>query len=150
MQGFAALKNVIASAAQKLGIPAVLLTAQADKESSLNPRAVSAPGSSGQRGYGLLQLEPATFQALMPGGDPMNPLHNLLAGGSYLKQLRAKFANSVELALAAYNWGPGNVTRLVRKYGASYEAIKAQLPLAVRYYVWRVLNLASQWAPYWR
>jgi soluble lytic murein transglycosylase-like protein len=42
--------------------------------------------------------------------DPNRPETNLLAGARYLKQMMARF-DSTDLALAAYNAGPGAVER---------------------------------------
>jgi soluble lytic murein transglycosylase-like protein len=89
------------------GIRADLIRAVIQVESAFNPRAVSPKGA-----MGLMQLMPATareFGVL----DPFNPAENIRAGVSYLRQLLDRYDDDEQLALAAYNAGPG----AVGKYG---------------------------------
>jgi hypothetical protein len=93
------------AAEEKYGLPAGLLKAVAKQESGFNAKATSGAGATG-----LMQFMPATARSL--GIDPTDPYASIDAAGRYLGQNLAKFG-SVSLALAAYNAGPGNVS----KYG---------------------------------
>jgi hypothetical protein len=82
-----------------------LFTTLIHRESNFNPRAVSRAGARG-----LGQLMPATARELGVR-DSFSMRENLEGSATYLTAMLEKFG-SVELALAAYNAGPGNV----RKY----------------------------------
>jgi hypothetical protein len=82
-------------------------------ESSFRTRAVSPVGA-----VGLTQLLPSTARWLVPGttrGDLMKPETNLRVGFKYLHNLINEFDGNVELALTAYNRGPGTVRKLLRR-----------------------------------
>jgi hypothetical protein len=100
-----AYAGLFAQATQRYGLPDGLLSAVAKAESSYNPKAVSSAGARG-----LMQLMPATAAGL--GVDPMNPAQAVDGAARLLKNHLSTF-DSVPLALAAYNAGPG----AVRRYG---------------------------------
>lgn len=93
----------INGAASQVGIDPRLFAALVWAESSFHPGAVSHVGA-----MGLAQLMPGTAAGL--GVDPTHPLQNLAGGARYLAQQYATFG-SIDLALAAYNAGPGAVHR---------------------------------------
>jgi hypothetical protein len=65
---------------------------------------------------GLAQLMPRTAAWLVPGttvSDLRNPDTNLRIGMKYLRQLIDKYSGDVDLALTAYNRGPGTVDRIL-------------------------------------
>ncbi len=90
-------------AARRYGIEPSLLRAVAWTESRGHNDAVSPKGARG-----IMQLMPSTAAEL--GVDPRDPLANINGGAAYLARQLATF-HSVPLALAAYNAGPGAVTR---------------------------------------
>jgi soluble lytic murein transglycosylase-like protein len=90
-------------AQHKYDLPAGLLRAVASVESSFNASAVSPAGAKG-----LMQLMPGTARGL--GVDPMDPAEAVDGAGRLLSGLIDRFG-SVQLALAAYNAGPGAVQR---------------------------------------
>lgn len=93
--------SAITSAAQKYGVPTQIALSVAQAESSMNPSAVSSAGA-----IGLFQLMPATAAGL--GVNPYDPIQNIDGGVRYLSQLYSRFGDWTQ-ALAAYNFGPGNV-----------------------------------------
>jgi soluble lytic murein transglycosylase-like protein len=98
----------ISEHARRQGVAADLVRAVIQVESAFNPVAVSTKGA-----MGLMQLMPATAHELGVN-NPFDPEQNIRGGVTYLKQLLNRYDQKVELALAAYNAGIGNVT----KYGA--------------------------------
>jgi len=90
--------------ADEFGIDRNIFLALISAESGWNPNAVSPKGAQG-----LTQLMPSTAQALGVL-NPFDPIQNLRGGAKYLRQMLDEFG-SYELALAAYNAGPGAVKR---------------------------------------
>lgn len=97
--------RLIASAARREGVDALLFAALIEAESSFDPDAVSPVGA-----LGLAQVLPSTVE-LYGGGDPLDPARNLQVGARHLRMLLDLFEDDLALALAGYNAGPGAVTR---------------------------------------
>lgn len=96
--------SLFEGASAKYGVSADLLSAVAKQESGYNPRATSPAGAQG-----LMQLMPATAKGLGVN-DPYNPTQAVDGAARLLRSLLDRFG-STELALAAYNAGPGAVIR---------------------------------------
>jgi soluble lytic murein transglycosylase-like protein len=103
-----AFEDLIVQHANEQNISADLVRAVIQVESAFNPLARSIKGA-----MGLMQLMPSTARELGVT-NAYDPAQNIRAGVHYLKQLLKRFDSNVELALAAYNAGPG----AVEKYGA--------------------------------
>lgn len=104
------------SIAVEVGLQPAFALAVVQAESSFNPKAVSKKDAKG-----LMQLGPGVIQDF-DVQDPFDPEENLRVGFQFLKQLIQQFG-SLELGLAAYNHGQGNVRRLQRQGGDVLELI---------------------------
>ena len=98
--------DIIKEAAQRYQLPENLIKSVIKQESNFNNSVVSGAGAGG-----LMQLMPGTAKFLGVT-DRFDPKQNIMGGAKYMRQMLDQFGN-VELALAAYNAGPGNV----KKYG---------------------------------
>ena len=115
----ASIAALIGESAAAFAVDPALVRAVAENESGLDPRAISPAGARG-----IMQLMPATAQSLGVA-DADDPAANLRAGVRYLRGLLDRFG-TIELAVAAYNAGPGAVARFggVPPYRETQEYVR--------------------------
>ena len=117
-------ETIIDAHADNYGLPPSLVASVIFAESGFDPQAESSAGA-----IGLMQLLPDTAQGIADhtgGGnyttaDLYDPELNIRYGAYYLARMQRKYSDhpqSLDLALAAYNAGQGNVDRWVAEAGA--------------------------------
>jgi hypothetical protein len=98
-------ESIIQEAGERYRVDPALIRAVIQAESGGNPLAVSRAGARG-----LMQLMPETATELGVT-NPFDPTQNIMGGTSYLRRLLDRYRGDVRLALAAYNWGMGNLEK---------------------------------------
>lgn len=123
-----AYDDVIVEHARLNGVRPDLVRAVVQVESAFNPYARSPKGA-----LGLMQLMPSTAQEFGVA-NPFNAVENVRGGVAYLRRLLDRYGNNEQLALAAYNAGPGAVD----KYGENVPPYRE-----TQNYVSRVKRIAG-------
>lgn len=122
------IAQIVATVSQQTGVEAALIHAIIARESAYKIKAKSHAGA-----MGLMQLMPGTARYLgLKPSQFYSPYDNVLAGARYIKEQLTNFDGNLDLALAAYNAGPG----AVRKYGGipPYKETQKYVPIVKSYY----------------
>ena len=109
--------------AQEYGNDWLYLKAQGRQESGFNPDAVNL--RSGCKG--VAQFADATFaqwsrQLKIKNPSVWNPEHSIRCQAAYMRWLTDRLDGELLKALAAYNWGIGNLQRLLAEAPATWRA----------------------------
>lgn len=113
-KAFKQVRSTLQQEATRHGVDVNLVKAITATESGFNPRAVSPAGA-----VGLMQIMPATARFLGLRDDGKQSVEEKLTDSStnarlgvrYLQQLLRQFNGRLDLAVAAYNAGPGAVRK---------------------------------------
>lgn len=118
--------DIIKRAAETHNVPEKLISSVIKQESNFNPSARSSAGASG-----LMQLMPGTAKYLGVV-NIFDPEQNVMGGAKYLRQMLDQFNDDTEIALAAYNAGPG----AVKKHGGipPYKETQNYVQKVLNYY----------------
>lgn len=119
--------RLLAAAENKHGIPSGMLTRLAYQESRFRHDIITGATVSSAGAQGIMQIVPRWH----PGVDPLVPADAIDYAGKYLASLHRSFG-TWELALQAYNWGPGNLRKYLNRELAS-------IPLETRNYSGQIL-----------
>jgi membrane-bound lytic murein transglycosylase MltF len=103
------ISEIVEQAAKAHDVDPLLIHSVIKVESNYNPNAISPKGAEG-----LMQLIPSTAK-MLGVRDSFDPEQNIEAGVKYLKYLQSIYKDD-RLALAAYNAGPGAVSKYAAKY----------------------------------
>lgn len=90
--------------AKRYNVSAELIALQMAAESAFNPEAISPKGNKG-----LMQISDALAEQF--NVDPYDPEGNINVGVLYMSSMLKRYDGDIELALAAYNAGPGAVDK---------------------------------------
>jgi len=127
-QAAAAFRAFFDRARSLHSLPTLLLERVAYQESRFRADIIDGRTASPAGAQGIMQIVPRWH----PGVDPLNPPAAIDYAGKYLRRLYDRFG-SWRLALAAYNWGEGNVSKALRE-GRSF----ASWPAETRQYVTQI------------
>lgn len=124
------ISNIVDVYSKEYNLESSLVLALISRESSFRTNAVS---SSGAIGLGQLLKQTAKDMGI---DDPYSPEENIKATTKYLALLIKKWNGNVNLALASYKIGHGNVTKLIKSGN--------DLPISTKKYIQDIMIAQSK------
>lgn len=124
----AEVESLIRSLAPGHGLDPEAAIRQCEAESSFHQEARSGCGA-----IGLYQLMPATAKWLKV--NPLDWRENVAGGLKYMGLLKQQYG-TLDKALAAYNWGPGNLNKALAEHPDDW---RDHLPSETAHYLTRIL-----------
>lgn len=124
------INEAVRKYSMEYGVEEKLIHAVIKQESNYNPSVVSSAGA-----MGLMQLMPATAKD-RGVKNPYDIEENIAGGVKHLREYLSRYNNNIELALMAYNAGPGTVSRR----GVESLEDLYKMPKETQNYVKKVMN----------
>lgn len=120
----------IRAAETRYGIPSGMLHRLIKTESHFRTDIITGKLKSPVGALGIAQFMPATAKDL--NVNPLDPIASIDAAGRYLKQVYGWVGKDWPRAVAAYNWGAGNVNKAFKLHGSAWAQ---HLPTETKNYV---------------
>ncbi|MDN7820610.1 transglycosylase SLT domain-containing protein [Burkholderia vietnamiensis] len=136
----------LADIEKQRGLPAGTLARMWKIESGSGSNLIGPALKNGDQAIGDFQFTSAAWSDWGNGGDRYSFRDEAGASGRYMQSLMKKYGGDIRKALAAYNWGPGNVDKDINGYtdrqGSHHPGLGANweqgLPASVRSYITQI------------
>lgn len=129
-------EQYLSSLEKRYGLPDGLLDTIWARESSRGKNMKSSKGATGD--FGIMPITARQY-SLDLGAANFYTSGNTAA--HYLSDLNKQFGGNIDKTLAAYNWGPGNLSGNLQKNGATWGQ---NLPAETRNYISSILAVMAQ------
>lgn len=128
--------ETIAKAAKDHGVDPNILSWMAQKESAGDHKAIGHADSkvTGYPSSGLMQLQPGTAKRFGVT-NPLDPKQAIPGAAKYVSVLLKRYGGDYDKALAAYNWGEGNLDKALQRAEKSGKDWQQHIPASTRDYV---------------
>ncbi|MBR8141219.1 transglycosylase SLT domain-containing protein [Burkholderia vietnamiensis] len=122
----------LANIEKQRGLPPGTLSRMWQVESKSGKNLVGPLLRNGDQAIGDFQFTSGTWNDWGNGGDRFSFKDQAGASGRYMQSLMRKYGGDIRKALAAYNWGPGNLDKDIAKNGGQWDS---HLPTETRNYI---------------
>nr|WP_282972483.1 lytic transglycosylase domain-containing protein [Burkholderia sp. AU19243] len=122
----------LANIEKQRGLPPGTLSRMWQVESKSGKNLVGPLLKNGDQAIGDFQFTSGTWNDWGNGGDRFSFKDQAGASGRYMQSLMRKYGGDIRKALAAYNWGPGNLDKDIAKNGGQWDS---HLPTETRNYI---------------